>query len=88
MVTSIPLSKLAIPDKLIWTESVIGQFAVKLTYFKAHMALGKEINIYEDRSPIWRIIWTTKVIPKVRMVLWRLVHNIVLFVRNLREKAF
>ena len=49
MEISIPLSKM---DKLIWTKSVIGQFSVKSVYFKARTTLGKEINFYEERSPI------------------------------------
>ena len=66
MVISIPLSKM---DKLIWRKSVIGQLFVKFVYFKACTTLGKEINLYEERSPIWRSIWIAKVIPKIKMFL-------------------
>ena len=67
MVMVIPLSKVALPDKLIWTDSVIGQVSVKSAYFQERMFLGKELTPYEERSPTWRALRTAKVIPKVKM---------------------
>ena len=67
MIMSIPLSKWPEPDKLIWIDLVIGQFSMKSTYFKARLAIGKENNLYKDRSNIWKSIWIVRVIPKVRM---------------------
>ena len=87
MIMAIPLSKNSVPDKLIWGESVIGNFSVKLAYFKVREYLGKEIDSFEDRTLLWKAIWRAKVIPKVSMFAWRLVHNIIPSVGNLRRRG-
>ena len=51
------------------------------------MVLGKDINPYEDRLPIWIAVWTAQVIPKVRIFMWRLIQNIIPSAGNLRGKG-
>ena len=87
MILEIPLSKKFVPNKLIWGDLVIGTFLVKSTYFKAREYLGKDINSFNDRAPLWKAIWKAKVIPKVNMFAWRLVHNIIPSVGNLRRRG-
>ena len=47
--------------------SRLGHFTVKSDYFKARSMLGRVNGIHEERSPIWRVIWTSQVIPKVKL---------------------
>ena len=86
-ILSIPLSKQPVPNKLICTDSVIKQFFVKSAYFKAKEVLDKAQNVYDNRSAIWKIIWTAKVIPKVRLFIWRLIHNIIPSNDNLKGRG-
>ena len=62
------------------------QFSVRSAY-KAREILGKEGPQIENRSMIWKSIWMAKVVPKVRIFMWRLIHNIVPTVQNLRGKG-
>ena len=86
-VMAIPLSKYYMPDKLIWSDSVIGVFTVKSAYFKAREALGKIQNSYASRSPIWKIVWSARVSPKVRLFMWRLINNIIPSNGNLKGRG-
>ena len=65
-VLAIPLNKQPVLDKMIWSDSVIGQFLVKSAYFKARKALGKTKNSYANKSTIWKIIWSASVTPSTR----------------------
>ena len=82
-----PLSKVTVSNKLIWEGSVSGQFSVRSAYYKAREILGKDRPQIENRSMIWKSIWMAKVVPKVRIFMWRLIHNIVPTVQNLRRKG-
>ena len=86
MIQNIHLSRLAEPDKMIWCDSELGHFTVKSAYFMARSMLGRGNEANEERSPIWRFIWKSEVIPKVKLFIWRLVQNIIPTVENLRYK--
>ena len=64
-----------------------GQLFVRSAYCKAMEILGKERPHIENKPIIWKSIWMAKVIPKVRIFMWRLIHNIVPTVQNLRRKG-
>ena len=86
-ILAIPLSKKFVLDKLIWNDFVIGMFLVKSAYFKTREWLRKDCHFRENRSPLWKAIRQTKVIPKVSLFAWRLIHNLIPSIGNLRGRG-
>ena len=66
IVEKIPLSRKRRPNKMIWNESMIGVFSVKLAYYIARKVLGKLEIDSTNRDKIWRLIWSFKVAPKIK----------------------
>ncbi|KAF9596032.1 hypothetical protein IFM89_006959 [Coptis chinensis] len=64
-IISIPLSLSANPDERIWTLSVNGKYTVKSGYHALHST---------NTTPLfdWRIIWTLKCPPRVKVFMWKL----------------
>ena len=58
-------------DKLILIPEYLGQFSVKTAYFVSKKLLGKEVAEVEFRSPIWKLLWSPKVLPKIKYCMWR-----------------
>ena len=77
LITRIHLSHLSRSDKLIWCDSAIGMFTVKSAYFVARNVLGKVVHHQEQRHGVWRIIWMSKVIPKIKYFAWRMAQGII-----------
>ena len=77
MVSKIPLSKKCMSDKLIWSDSVTGEFKVRSTYYVPRRCLGKHEFHRGDRKKVWRKIWLAKVAPKVKLFVWRAVQRII-----------
>ena len=73
MVSKIHLRKQCIPDRLIWCDSIIGEFKVKSTYYVTRACLGKGEVRREDKKKVWKRIWMAKVAPKVKLFVWRIV---------------
>ena len=61
-------------------------FLIKSMYFRTRKSLGKDCYSCENKSPMLKAIWQAKVIPKVSMFAWRLVHNVIPLIANLRGK--
>ena len=76
IITSIPHSRISTPDKLIWKDSNIGLFIVKLAYFAARCVMGKKVHQQNLRSNVWGTLWKAKVVLKIKHFVWRLVHGI------------
>ena len=87
MVSKIPLSKQCSPDRLIWSDSITGEFKVKSTYYVARRCLGKREIHRVDRKKIWRKIWMAKVALKVKLFVWRVVQRIILTKTRLNQKG-
>ena len=56
MILNIPLSRYFEPDKWIWSDSKLGLFSIKSTYFKARMILGKYSNPIDERDQLWNVV--------------------------------
>ena len=70
--THMPLSRRCEPDKLILIDSILGQFTVKSAYFVVRKLMAREEISAEYRSPIWRLVWSARVLPRVKCFMWRL----------------
>ena len=77
IITSIQLSNRSMPDKQIWRDSSIGRFTVKSAYYHDRKVLGKKNHLLNQRKRLWRICWTAKTTPRVKVFVWRLVHEII-----------
>ena len=49
--------------------------------------LGRDCHQIQQRNSFWKIVWTARVIPKVKIFMWRLLHNILPTAENLRMKG-
>ena len=53
-------------------------FIVKSSYYVAKKILRKEVGNQDVRRNVWRLIWAAQVIPKTKVLAWRMVQNILL----------
>ncbi|KAK9941797.1 hypothetical protein M0R45_007491 [Rubus argutus] len=82
-IISIPISISGHEDRLIWNHSTNGQFSVKSAYLST-----LEVNIGLSQS--WKLIWSLKIPPKLKMFTWllfqgRLLTNVNRVKRNLTQ---
>ncbi|XVF80575.1 hypothetical protein PTKIN_Ptkin15bG0084800 [Pterospermum kingtungense] len=87
IIEQIYLSKVDFEDKLIWLENELGQLTIKSAYV---VALRCENEVVADRSSrhtLWFYIWSTSVLPKVKVFWWRLVRGIIPVTDQLRVRG-
>ena len=70
LILKIPLCQRRTRDRLIWIRDSLGQFLVRSAYIVAKEMLGREELPNELRSPIWKLIWSGWVLPKVKHFMW------------------
>ncbi|OMO53350.1 hypothetical protein CCACVL1_28692 [Corchorus capsularis] len=63
-ILDIRLSSSRVEDKLIWAASKMGMFTVKSAYHVAKIFLEHEVDEVELRNPLWKLLWTAKILPK------------------------
>ena len=52
----IPISRMIMSDKLIWLFDSLGHFTVKSAYIVARKLLGREVEVIDYRSPLWKLV--------------------------------
>ncbi|OMO86337.1 reverse transcriptase [Corchorus capsularis] len=70
------LLSIAGTDTLIWNSTVNGSYTVRSGYYVARSLLGHDDIHVDDRSPVWRLIWSAHVLPKVKYFFWRVIQDI------------
>ncbi|XP_055959779.1 uncharacterized protein LOC130014847 [Mercurialis annua] len=77
LILSIPLPYIAVPDRLLWKHTRHGQYTVKSGYYVAASSyLDPTPAGYNSlRSVNWQQLWNISIPPKVRLFLWRSLHN-------------
>ncbi|KAL4359554.1 hypothetical protein AHAS_Ahas08G0089000 [Arachis hypogaea] len=86
-----PISRISRQDKLIWPYRQDGNYTVKTEY---HIAKKEEEEKYSKDKPLtstpledlWLGIWNMRTPQKIKMFLWRTIHNILLVKANLIKK--
>ncbi|OMO57673.1 reverse transcriptase [Corchorus capsularis] len=68
----LPIPRIPREDCLFWNDSKMGEFNVRSAYFVARKELGRGDLPVESPPQIWRMIWSSRLLPKVRFFLWRL----------------
>ncbi|KAL0446063.1 UNVERIFIED_CONTAM: hypothetical protein Slati_1734200 [Sesamum latifolium] len=84
-ILSIPLTESPSADIIVWHFERSGRFSVKSAYASA-------IQCSEEASPSmaredWRFLWRSRVLPKVRMFMWRCGHGALPTLRNLKDRG-
>ncbi|KAF7811508.1 reverse transcriptase [Senna tora] len=75
-ILSVPIPRVGRVDKLVWEGSKNGEYAVK-TGYKCAMGVFPHVSpsgpscSFSPPPSLWRVIWSLKVIPKVKSFLWR-----------------
>ncbi|KAL0446258.1 UNVERIFIED_CONTAM: putative mitochondrial protein [Sesamum latifolium] len=83
-ILSIPLTESPSAD-IVWHFERSGRFSVKSAYASA-------VQCSEEASPSmaredWRFLWRSRVLPKVRMFMWRCGHGALPTLRNLKDRG-
>ncbi|XVF31915.1 hypothetical protein REPUB_Repub17cG0035800 [Reevesia pubescens] len=87
LVRQLPLGGISRNDLLVWRLSESGCFTVRSTYHEVRTMLGLEVTGSTQRQPIWKMIWTANVLPRVRIFLWKLLTDILPTGENLAKKC-
>lgn len=87
VITSIPLSRMEVEDKLVWNYDKKGQFSVKSAYileFDSKRAKRGEPSRGRGGDRCWKEIWELKVPGKVKLFMWKAGNEILPTRRNLK----
>ena len=77
LIRKIPLSKANKEDRLIWQDSINSMFLVKFAYYEARAVLGSDGMDQNNRDRLWKDIWIAKVIPKIKVFMWKIVYSFI-----------
>lgn len=89
-ILNIPRGRTANPDSIIWGFDLNGSFNVKSAY---HLAadLSKRDEAFgsnEDKTKhLWKPIWSLKCIPRAKIIVWKIINNIIPTQVNLCRKG-
>ncbi|XVF38201.1 hypothetical protein REPUB_Repub20aG0079800 [Reevesia pubescens] len=87
MIRHLPLSRSTCEDRLIWKGGLLGQFSVRSAYYVACSILRDGQEWPSSREVRWRHVWTSRVIPKVKIFAWRLLHGILPTYEALKQRG-
>lgn len=82
IILRIPLSLRRTEDRLVWHYDKKGMYSVRNGYHGARMEEGKKDSASSSNGVVgakgkyWNVIWHSKIPPKVRVFVWRLVKGI------------
>lgn len=89
---SIRPSTMDAPDSYIWTQQDSGIYSVKSGYYAAQLAKIQSTNLLlnnADGEWNWKkFIWTPKLLPKIKLFLWKCAMNNLPTGDNLRKKGY
>jgi hypothetical protein len=72
-IIDIPLFDDIVEDKLIWQDSIDGQYKVKSGYNMLVNVTGSDLN--EINQDGWKCLWKIHAPPKTKHLLWRICKN-------------
>ena len=72
---------------MIWQDSISGMFSVKSAYYEARPVLGRGGVDRDNRDRLWKDIWTAKVISKIKVFMWKIIHSFILTRFQLQGKG-
>lgn len=75
LIMHIPHSTRMASDKIICNSSPLGVFTVRSAYYVARDVLGKPVPSIASRCIGRRLLWSSRVIPKIKFHMWRLFHD-------------
>jgi ribonuclease HI len=94
-IVSIPLSRESHIDKWVWAKNSSGILSVKSAYREAKDQADKVFEISSNASSsslslsprIWRLFWSSKAQPKMKLFWWKAVSNAAPTAESLRSRA-
>ncbi|PWA42716.1 hypothetical protein CTI12_AA440500 [Artemisia annua] len=76
------------PDILYWLNSPNGHFSTKMAYFLALDSVDEmEQSVSEERIRLWWALWKANVPNKIKLFVWRALHNYVPSVENMQVRG-
>jgi hypothetical protein len=84
-IVDIPLIDVIEEDKLIWVDSVNGQYSVKSGYNMLINVLGRKDSMFSEDE--WTSLWKIHAPPKAKHLLWRICKNCLPTRSQLQEKC-
>ena len=76
------------PDTLYWLNSPNGHFSTKVAYFLALDSVDDmEQSVSKERIRLWRALWKANEPNKIKLFVWRALHNYVPSVENMQARG-
>lgn len=85
-ILQIPLSRVPMSYKLLWTNSPDGSLTAKNAYVTTRRLLRNKISNRAQRNPKWKVVWSSNILPKVKLFILRMIHGLLPTVLNLRKR--
>ncbi|KAL6134324.1 hypothetical protein ACLB2K_066556 [Fragaria x ananassa] len=88
LILTIPLSRRAGPDKLVWHYDLKGRFSTRSAYDLARQLCHAQPSSSTDSIsvPLWKSVWFSQVPSKIKVHIWKVVSDILPTVVSLRSK--
>ncbi|KAL6179662.1 hypothetical protein ACLB2K_046334 [Fragaria x ananassa] len=88
LILTIPLSRRAGLDKLVWHYDLKGSFSTRSAYDLARQLCHAQPSSSTDSVyvPLWKSVWFSQVPSKIKVHIWKVVSDILLTVVSLRSK--
>ena len=90
-ILNIPLSHNLLEEQIIWVGNKNGEFSVKSAYYIVVGVLDTmeegESSSSDSRCPLWKKLWHLNILPKVRIVAWKMCMNALPTFVNLQRKG-
>lgn len=91
LITLIPIGDITDPDRLIWPWNLNGAYFVKSGYHWHHSRKRQCLpcssnHSYQVSLSCWKVIWSMKVIPKIKTFFWRALSNAIPSFLNLYRR--
>ncbi|KAL6182332.1 hypothetical protein ACLB2K_043755 [Fragaria x ananassa] len=88
LILTIPLSRRASPDKLVWHYDLKGCFSTRSAYDLARQLCHAQPSSSTDSVsvPLWKSVWFSQVPSKIKVHIWKVVSDILPTVVSLRSK--
>lgn len=89
-ILAVPIDAYSMNDRYIWPHTKDGNYSVKTGYFaltcESTATIPSSSSDHSVDKPLWNIVWSAKVSPKIRTFIWRLCNNALASASNLHRR--
>ncbi|XVF04428.1 hypothetical protein REPUB_Repub05bG0081600 [Reevesia pubescens] len=86
LICLVPISRLGLPDVLMWYPNNKDVYTVKTAYRKLCGTNQGDVTTTPGRKDVWRKLWLAEVPNKIQVMMWRGVSGVLLVLANLMKR--